>query len=76
MFNEAFDLLAWPDIEYIAILRVGKDSDAPFAAGQKIKMVAVKTDWGTDVLGSGENTRIMQSFLPNDFVNWNYEVAA
>jgi hypothetical protein len=76
VFNEAFDLLAFPDIEYIAILRVGKDSDTAFTAGDRIKMVAVKTDFGTDIVASGENIRINQAFLNNDFVNWNYEVAA
>jgi hypothetical protein len=76
VFNEAFDLLAWPDIEYIAILRVGKDSDTAFAVADKIKMVGVKTDLGTDVVASGENMRIAQAFMNNDFVNWNYEVAA
>ena len=75
-FNEAFDLLAWPDVEYIAILRVGGKSSDAFAAGDVIKMVGVKTDWGTDVVGSGENIRINQAFLNNDFVNWNHEVAA
>jgi len=76
VFNEAFDLLAFPDIEYIAVLRVGERSDTAFAAGDRIKMVGVKTDYGTDVVGSGENIRIMQTFLNNDFVNWNYEVAS
>jgi hypothetical protein len=76
VFNEAFDLLAFPDIEYIAVLRVGERSDTAFAAGDRIKMVGVKTDYGTDVVGSGENIRIMQTFLNNDFVNWNYEVDA
>lgn len=76
VFNEAFDLLAWPDIEYIAILRVGERSDTVFAAGDRIKMVGVKTDIGTEVAASGENVRINQAFLNNDFVNWNYEVAA
>jgi len=76
VFNEAFNLLAFPDVEYIAILRVGKDSDTAFAAGDKIKMVGVKTDFGTDVVASGENERINQAFLNNDFVNWNYEVAS
>jgi hypothetical protein len=74
VFNEALDLLAFPDVEYIAIMRVGKDSDVPFAAGDRIKMVGVKTDFGIDVNGNGENQRISQSFLNNDFVNWNYEV--
>ena len=76
VFNEAFDLMAFPDIEYIAILRVGERSDTAFAVGDRIKMVGVKTDYGTDVVGSGENIRLNQAFLNNDFVNWNYEVVA
>jgi hypothetical protein len=76
VFNEAFDLIAFPDIEYIAVLRVGERSDTAFAAGDRIKMVGVKTDYGTDVVGNGENTRINQAFLNNDFINWNYEVDA
>jgi len=75
-FNEALDLLAFPDIEYIAIQRIGQDSDTNFASGDRIKMVGVKTDFGIDVVGNGENQRISQSFLNNDFVNWNYEVAS
>jgi len=75
-FNEAFDLLAFPDVEYIAIMRVGKDSDVSFATGDRIKMVGVKTDFAIDVNGNGENQRINQSFFNNDFVNWNYEVAS
>jgi hypothetical protein len=75
-FNEAFDLLAWPDVEYIAILRVGGKSTDDFVVGDVIKMVGVKTDFGTDVVGNGENIRIAQAFLNNDFVNWNHEVAA
>ena len=76
VFNEALGLLAFPDIEYIAIQRIGEDSDTNFAAGDRIKMVGVKTDFGIDVVGNGENQRISQSFLNNDFVNWNYEVAS
>jgi len=75
-FNEALDLMAFPDIEYIAIQRIGGLSTDAFATGDRIKMVGVKTDFGIDVVGSGENQRISQSFLNNDFVNWNYEVAA
>ena len=69
-------MLAWPDVEYIAILRVGGRSDDAFAVGDRIKMVGVKTDIGTEVAASGENVRINQAFLNNDFVNWNYEVVA
>jgi hypothetical protein len=75
-FNEAYNLLAYPGIEYIAVLRVGKKSTDYFAVNDVIKMVAVKTDVGLDVGGSGENLRISQSFLPNDFVNWNYKLVA
>ena len=76
IYNEALGLLAFPDIEYIAILRVGEDSDTNFAAGDRVKMVGVKTDFGIDVVGNGENQRISQTFFNNDFVNWNYEVAS
>ena len=57
-------------------MRVGGLSTDAFATGDRIKMVGVKTDFGIDVVGNGENQRISQSFLNNDFVNWNYEVAA
>ena len=76
VYNEALGLIAFPDIEYIAILRVGEDSDTNFAAGDRVKMVGVKTDFGIDVVGNGENQRISQTFFNNDFVNWNYEVAS
>ena len=76
VFNLALELLAFEDVPYIAILRVGKDSDEAFAVGDRIKMVGVKTDYGVPVVGNGENQRISQSFLNNDFVNWNYEVAS
>jgi hypothetical protein len=75
-FNEAYNMLAYPDASYIAILRVGKKSTDAFAVGDIVKMVAVKTDYGTDVAASGENIRINQAFLNNDFVNWNYQVVA
>ena len=75
-FNELADMLSFPNAEYIAILRMGKKSSDTFAINAVIKMVAVKTDYGIDTMASGENVRIMQSFLANDFVNWNYKVVA
>lgn len=78
--NLAFSLLAWRDVEYMAILSVGKDVDAPFEEGDRIKMARVATDWGVDVMGSGENIR-----MSNDFANrgsddavfaWNWPIAA
>lgn len=76
VFNGAFERLAFPDREYVAVLRIGPDSDSTFAVGQIVKMVSVKTDFPVDTLTNGENARVTQNFLPNGFVNWNYEIAA
>lgn len=76
VFNGAFERLAFPDGEYIAILRVGKDSDVAFAVNDRLKMVAVKTDNPVDLVGNGDNARIQQNFLQNGWVNWNRTVTA
>lgn len=76
VFNKAFELLAFPDREYIAILRIGKDSDVAFAVDDRIKMAAVSTDYGVPTLASGENVRITQNFLNRGWANWNYVVTA
>jgi len=76
VFNGTKDRLQFPDREYIAILRIGKDSDVAFAADDEIKMVAVSTDYPVWTLSSGENARITQNFLNRGWVNWNYTVAA
>jgi hypothetical protein len=76
VFNGTFERLAFPDREYVAILRVGKDSDVAFAAGDIIKMAAVATDYPVDTLSNGENARITQNFLNRGWVNWNYTVEA
>lgn len=74
--NLAFGLMAFPDIEYFAIMRVGKDSDEVVAIGDRLKSARVKTDLPVDVSGSGENIRIQNSFLNAGDVAWNVEVAA
>lgn len=76
VFNGALERLLFPDREYVAILRIGPDSDVAFATGQIVKMVSVKSDFPVDVVTNGENARIQQNFLPNGFVNWNHEIAA
>lgn len=76
VFAGAFDRLAFPDREYIAILRVGHDSDVAFSANDRIKMAAVSTDIGVPVLANGENVRLTQNFLNRGWVNWNYVVQA
>lgn len=74
VFNGTFERLAFPDREYIAILRVGKDSDVAFAATDRIKMVAVGTDIGVPTVANGENVRVIQNFLNKGWVNWNHVV--
>jgi hypothetical protein len=75
--NLALSLLAYRDVEYFAILSIGEDEDEPFAAGHRLMMARVSTDWGVDVIGTGEPVR-----LSNDFANrggdlaWNIEIAA
>lgn len=76
VFNGTFERLAWADREFIAIMRVGRDSDVAYDEGQRIKMVSVKTDNPVDLVGAGENARIQNTFLQNDWINWNHEVAA
>jgi hypothetical protein len=74
VFNGTRKRIAFPDRTFLAIERIGHDSDVAFAAGDEIKMVLVKTDYRVPVVGSGDNARINQTFLPQGFVNWNYKV--
>jgi len=74
--NTAFGLMAFPDIEYLAILRVNGAPDDNFAVGDRVSLVRVKTDNPADVIAAGENIRISNAFLAQGDVNWNYEVAA
>lgn len=76
VFALAFELLSHADREYIAILRVGPDSDVAFSAGDEIRAVAVSTDNPVDVVGASENARIQQNFLNRGWINWNYELTA
>lgn len=76
VFAGTFERLAFPDREYIAILRLGKDSDVAFTTTDRIKMVAVATDIGVPTVSNGENVRVVQNFLNKAWVNWNYEVAS
>lgn len=75
-FNEAFQHLAFPDVPYIAILRVGLAEDVQYGVGQYIRMVGGRTDIGVSVEESGENARIQSEFLPDGFVNWNHRITS
>lgn len=72
----AQSLLTWRGIEYFAIMSVGKDVDAPFALGDRIKMAEVATDFGILEGGTGENYTMTQTFAKRSRINWNYELQA
>lgn len=74
VYNLAFEHLAFPDIPYFAILRVGKRSDVAYAVNDYIRIVRVRTDEPVPVLASGENAKLSNVLLNDDFVNWNYKV--
>ena len=74
--NLALSLMAWRGVEYFAILSVGEAPDAPFTAGDRIKMAYVVTDHGVDEIGTGENTRMTQTFGARGRVNWNKTLTA
>ena len=76
VFAGTWERLAFPDREFVAILRIGHDSDVAFSADDRVKMAAVSTDIGVPVLANGENVRITQNFLNRGWVNWNYVVQA
>lgn len=76
VFNLAINHLNFPDIPYIAILRIGLAFDAPYGANQFIRMVGGRTDVPVSVEDSGENARLSNTFLPDGFVNWNYKIAS
>ena len=76
VFNGTRERITYPDREYIAILRIGPDSDVAFAADDIVRMVAVGTDYGVKTVSSGENARITQNFLNRGWSNWNYVVAS
>lgn len=75
-YDLAFQHLAFKDIPYIAILRVGLDEEAPYADDQYIRMVGGMTDLPVSLEESGENARIQNTILPDGFVNWNYKIGS
>ena len=76
VYDLAFRHLAFKDVPYVAILRVGLPETTAYAAGQYIRMVGVSTDLPVSLEESGENARIQNTMLSNGFVNWNYRIQA
>lgn len=75
VFNGTLERLAFADREYIAILRIGKDSDVAWVAGDKARMVHVATDVPVDTVSNGENARVTQNFLNKGWARWNLPVS-
>lgn len=76
LYNTAFAHLAFPDIPFYVIERVGKPNTTAFAIGQSVRLVRVKTDNPVDQLENDANALIVQNFLNDGFVNWNYRITA
>ena len=58
----ALSLLAWRDVEFFAWKSIGKGPEEPFVAGDRVSLFRVATDYGIDVIGTGENARMSQTF--------------
>lgn len=76
VYDLALQLLAFEDVPYIAILRIGLPETTAYGVNQFIRMVGGSTDIPVSLEESGENARIQNTILPNGFVNWNYKVAS
>lgn len=72
----AKSLLMWRGVEYMAVLSVGKEHDAPFEIGDRIKMAEIATDWATPVLGTGQNINHLQTTASRSRLLWNWELTA
>lgn len=71
-FGRAFSHLAFPDIDFYAIERLGKPNTAAFAVGDIIRLVQVKTDNPLDVLAVDTDVFLEMKFILNNLINWNY----
>lgn len=76
VFAGTIERIAFPDREFIGILRIGKDSDVAFAVNDRLKMAAISTDIGVPTISNGENVRTTQTFNNRGWSNWNHVVSA
>lgn len=76
-YNTARDLFLHADQEYYLIKRVGGNNSLgdAYAAGDRLKIHHIKTDWPQDTDGLDENSRITVATLSQGRYSWNYEVA-
>lgn len=76
VFNMARDLMLYPDVDYVAIKRVGYSATTPFAAGQDVSMIRVATDLLVDTIGDNANVRGTQNMIVTGNINFNYTLVA
>lgn len=74
--NTAYGLLGFPDIEYLAILRVGKDPASAYAIGDVVSLIRIATDWPSVNAATGKNITLTQAALQRGDILWRYTVAA
>jgi len=72
--NLTHSLLAWRGQEYLAIMSVGKAPDAAFAAGDRVKIAQVATDYAIPNISSGAPITWVQTFAKRTDLAWNVEV--
>lgn len=68
-------LLTYRGVEYFAILSVGEEPGEAFAAGHRVKMAKISTDFGVDEIGAGDNAMLSIDTAGRGDVLWNYELA-
>lgn len=74
--NLAFQLLQFPDTDYFAWLRVGKDPAVAFSAGDRVSMVHITTDWPSENASNGKNVTMTQTAIPQGDLIWQYLLAS
>lgn len=72
----AKSLLAWRGTDYYAILSVGKDYDAAFAADDRYKLVEVSTDYAAPDVSTGSPVVWIQTFAKRTDIAWNLKIKA
>lgn len=76
VFNLGFDQLKGVDRPYWAISRIGAAQADPFAPGQDIKMIGVRTDNPLDLVEDNSLVRFGARFKMTGDINWNYKLQA
>lgn len=76
VYNLFRDHVQWVDVPYYALMRIGKNYAAPFTATDKLFIVGVTTNVATDTIADQSSVKIVQNFIPDGKVNWNFKASA